>query len=636
MAIDEVLADLKQKIDEKLPKGTTISSVEFEGPQLVMYTENPWSFADNGNIVRNLAKTLRTRIVVRPDPKVLLPPEESVKKIVETVPEDSAIANYHFDPDVGEVIIEAEKPGLVIGKHGETLREITKKIGWTPKVVRAPPISSRTVKNIREFMKTNHKERKEILKTVGRKIHRECTSKDQWVRVTALGGCKEVGRSCFLLSTPESCVMIDCGVNVGSEENMTPYLYVPEVSPLSKLDAVVITHAHLDHQGLLPLLYRYGFEGPVYCTPPTRDLTALLELDFIDVASKEGKRPPYSSADVREVLKHTIVLDYEEVTDIAPDIKLTFHNAGHILGSAISHFHIGDGLHNVVFTGDFKYEKTRLFDPAVNKFPRVESVIMESTYGGSNAIQPSLQDAESHLQQVIKNTLQNKGIVLIPAFAVGRSQEVMIVLEDAIRKGLIDNVPVYLDGMIWEATAIHATYPEYLNNDLRKLIFQKGENPFLSECFKPVDSNELRHEIIEKREPCVILSTSGMMNAGPVMDYFKAFAEDERNTLVFVGYQADGTLGRRIQKGWKEIPLNTGKGTEVIHMNMNVEIVDGFSGHSDRRQLMEYVRKMKPRPERIFTEHGDERSCIDLATSIHKKNKMETRALTNLETIRLV
>jgi predicted metal-dependent RNase len=290
----------------------------------------------------------------------------------------------------------------------------------------------------------------------------------------------------------------------------------------------------------------------------------------------------------------------------------------------------------VVFTGDFKYEKTRLFDPAVNKFPRVESVVMESTYGGVNALQPSLQDAEGHMQQVIKNTLQNKGIVLIPAFAVGRSQEVMIVLEDAIRKGLIDNVPVYLDGMIWEATAIHATYPEYLNNDLRKLIFQKGENPFLSECFRPVDSNELRQEIISKREPCVILATSGMMNAGPVMEYFKAFAEDERNTLVFVGYQADGTLGRRIQKGWKEIPLKTGKGTEMIHMNMNVEIIDGFSGHSDRRQLMEYIRKMKPRPERVFTEHGDERSCIDLATSIHKKNKMETRALTNLETIRLV
>jgi hypothetical protein len=485
-------------------------------------------------------------------------------------------------------------------------------------------------------MRTNHKERKDILKSVGRKIHRGCTSKDEWVRVTSLGGAKEVGRSCFIISTPESRIMIDCGVNVGSDDNMTPYLYVPEAYPINQIDAVVLTHAHLDHQGLVPLLYKYGFEGPIYCTPPTRDLMALLQLDYIDVAAKEGKRPPYASADVREGLKHAIVLDYEEVTDIAPDIKLTFHNAGHILGSAVSHFHIGDGLHNVVVTGDFKYEKTRLFDAAVNRFPRVESVIMESTYGNSNATQPSLQEAEKNLQNIVNSTLRSDGIVLIPAFAVGRSQEVMIVLEDAIRKGIIPNVPVYLDGMIWEATAIHATYPEYLNNDLRKLIFQKGQNPFLSECFKPVDSNELRQKIINEPEPCVILSTSGMMNAGPVIEYFKAFAENENNTLVFVGYQADGTLGRRIQKGWKEIPLSTRDGTHVVKMNMNVEVVDGFSGHSDRRQLMDYIKRMKPRPERVYTEHGDERSCIDLASSLHKKNKLETKALTNLETVRLV
>jgi hypothetical protein len=227
--------------------------------------------------------------------------------------------------------------------------------------------------------------------------------------------------------------------------------------------------------------------------------------------------------------------------------------------------------------------------------------------------------------------------VVIPAFAVGRSQEVMIVIEEAIRNGIIDNIPVYLDGMIWEATAIHATYPEYLNNDLRKLIFQKGQNPFLSECFKPVDSNELRKKIISEPHPCVILATSGMMNAGPVLEYFKAFAPGEKNTLIFVGYQADGTLGRRIQKGWKEIPISSGRGgNEVIEMNMNVEVVDGFSGHSDRRQLMDYFKKMQPQPERVFTEHGDERSCIDLASSIYRKRKIETRALTNLETVRLV
>ncbi|MCG7853110.1 MAG: beta-CASP ribonuclease aCPSF1, partial [Methanosarcinaceae archaeon] len=278
----------------------------------------------------------------------------------------------------------------------------------------------------------------------------------------------------------------------------------------------------------------------------------------------------------------------------------------------------------------------RLFDPAVNKFPRVESVIMESTYGKSTGTQPPLQEAEKHLQQVVKNTLDNNGIVLIPAFAVGRSQEVMIVLEDAIRKGIIDNVPVYLDGMIWEATAIHATYPEYLNNDLRKLIFRKGQNPFLAECFKPVDSNDLRQKIIDEPHPCVILATSGMMNGGPVLEYFRALAPVERNTLVFVGYQADGTLGRRIQKGWKEIPISTRNGSQTVAMNMNVEVIDGFSGHSDRKQLMEYIRKMQPRPERVFTEHGEERSCVDLASSIYKKYKLETRAFTNLETVRLV
>jgi KH/beta-lactamase-domain protein len=431
--------------------------------------------------------------------------------------------------------------------------------------------------------------------------------------------------------------MIDCGVNVGSDERMTPYLYVPEAFPLNQIDAVVLTHAHLDHEGLVPLLYKYGYDGPIYCTPPTRDLMVLLQLDYIDVAAKDAKKVPYESANVREALKHTVVLDYEEVTDIAPDIKLTFHNAGHIVGSSVSHFHIGDGLHNVVFTGDFKYGPTRLFDPAVNKFPRVETVIMESTYGPANALQPSLKEAEKHLQQVVKRTLDRGGSVIIPAFAVGRSQEVMIVLEDAIRKGIIKDVPVYLDGMIWEATAIHATYPEYLNNDLRKLIFQKGQNPFLADCFKPVDSNELRKKIINEPHPCVILATSGMMNGGPVIDYFKSFASDERNTLVFVGYQADGTLGRRIQKGWKEIPLSVpGGSTEVVKMNMDVEVVDGFSGHSDRRQLMDFVKKMKPRPERVFTEHGEEKGCIDLASSIYKKYKVETRALTNLETVRLV
>ncbi len=246
--------ELHAKISAKLPKGITISGLEFEGPELVIYTTEPKAFADNGDIIRSLAKDLRKRIVVRPDPKMLLDVEQAIDKIKQIVPPESGLSNFYFDTDTGEVIIEAEKPGLVIGRHGSTLREITKHIGWTPKVVRTPPIESTTVKNIRQYLRTVKDDRKAILKTIGRKIHRPVQSKDQWIRITTLGGCKEVGRSSFLLSTPETKILIDCGVNTGAESNGTPFLYVPEVSPLSNIDAVVLTHAHLDHCGIIPLL----------------------------------------------------------------------------------------------------------------------------------------------------------------------------------------------------------------------------------------------------------------------------------------------------------------------------------------------------------------------------------------------
>lgn len=633
MSIEDILLDLHNKIVNNLPNNITISEIDFEGPQLVLYTEEPKKFADDGNIIRNLAKILRMRIAVRPDPKVLINPEKSIIIINKIVPADACISNHYFDPDSGEVIIESEKPGLVIGKHGDTLRDITKEIGWIPKVSRTPPIKSKTVKNVREYMRNHLKERKEFLKRIGKKIHRNSNYQDKWVRVTTLGGALEVGRSCYLLSTPESRIMIDCGVNVSSDENMSPYLYVPEVNDFNELDAIIITHAHMDHQGLVPLLYKYGYDGPIYCTPPTRDLTILLQLDYLDVSGKENKKIPYDSLMISKELLHIIPLKYEEVTDIAPDIKLTFHNAGHILGSAISHFHIGDGLHNIVFTGDYKYERTRLFDPAVNKFPRVETVITESTYGNLNGFQPSLREAEKKLQNIIKKTLDRNGIVLIPAFAVGRSQEVMIVLEESIRKGIIQNVPVYLDGMIWEATAIHATHPEYLNSELKKQIFQRGQNPFLSDSFKSVDSKEIREKIINEVNPCVIIATSGMMNGGPIMNYFYNFAGNEKNTLIFVGYQADGTVGRRIQRGWKEVLIGS---NESVKINMEIQTVDGFSGHSDVRQLLNYFKKMQPKPEFVYTMHGDEKSCKDFSESLEKKIRIKSKPLVNLETIRIV
>ena len=630
MSAEEKLSELKQRIIELLPADVHISGVEFEGPELVLYTEDTQRFVDDGALVRTLAKELKKRISVRPSSNILMEPEKASKVIHEIIPEEGGIKDIYFDMDKAEVIIEAEKPGLVIGTHGATLREVAKMIGWRPNVIRAPPIESSIIKSIRRYLREEGDFRRDFLKKVGRRIYRDKMIEDDWLRVTALGGCREVGRNAFLLSTPETRVLIDCGVSVGSEG--MPYLYVPEVSPISNLDAVVITHAHLDHSGLVPLLFLYGYDGPIYTTQPTRDLMALLLLDYIEVSAREGKKIPYKSAMIRDAIRHTIPLKYGEVTDISSDVKLTFYNAGHILGSAIAYFHMGNGYgsHNIVFTGDIKYERTFLFDPAFNAFPRPDTLVIESTYGGPNDQQPSRREAERNLKDEIERTIKRGGKVIIPAFAVGRSQEVMIALE-----GMQLDVPVYLDGMIWEATSVHTAYPEYLNRSLKNSIFQ-GENPFLSDIFVQVDDADKRKEVIEEKESSIILATSGMLNGGPVLEYLKELAADEKNTLIFVGYQAEGTLGRRIQKGWNEIQLSDAGKMRNIKIGMDIRTVDGFSGHSDRNQLIEFVRGIRPLPSKVICMHGENNKCMALASGIHKKFNIETTAPQNLETLRLV
>ncbi|BAA30510.1 651aa long hypothetical protein [Pyrococcus horikoshii OT3] len=640
--VDQILRDIRAVVNQMVPKEAKITEIEFEGPELVIYVKNPEAIMKDGELIKDLAKVLKKRISVRPDPEVLLPPEEAEKLIFEIVPKEAEITNIAFDPSVGEVLIEAKKPGLVIGKNGETLRLITQKVKWAPKVVRTPPLQSQTIYSIRQILQTESKDRRKFLRQVGRNIYRKPEYKSRWIRITGLGGFREVGRSALLVQTDESFVLVDFGVNVAMLNDpykAFPHFDAPEFQYVLReglLDAIIITHAHLDHCGMLPYLFRYNlFDGPIYTTPPTRDLMVLLQKDFIEIQQSNGQDPLYRPRDIKEVIKHTITLDYGEVRDISPDIRLTLHNAGHILGSAIVHLHIGNGLHNIAITGDFKFIPTRLLEPANAKFPRLETLVMESTYGGANDIQMPREEAEKRLIEVIHNTIKRGGKVLIPAMAVGRAQEVMMVLEEYARIGGIE-VPIYLDGMIWEATAIHTAYPEYLSRRLREQIFKEGYNPFLSEIFHPVANSRERQDIIDSNEPAIIIASSGMLVGGPSVEYFKQLAPDPKNSIIFVSYQAEGTLGRQVQSGIREIPMVGEEGrTEVIKVNMEVHTIDGFSGHADRRELMNYVAKVRPRPERIITVHGEPQKCLDLATSIHRKFGISTRAPNNLDTIRL-
>ncbi len=632
-----MIEEIKDKITESLPEKVKLAKVEFEGPEIVIYTKNPEIIKDNGTIIRDLAKEIRKRIIIRSDKSLLLSPIDTIEKIEEIVPEDAQITDISFDEVTCEVIIESKKPGLVIGKYGATSREIVKQTGWAPKILRTPPIASETIQRIRATLRKNSKERKKFLQDLGKEIHRETVLDEDWVRLTSLGGFREVGRSCLFLQTPNSKVILDCGVNVAGVDYKTsyPYLNVPEFN-LSDLDAVIVTHAHLDHTGFVPYLYHYGYQGPTYCTTPTRDMMTLLQQDHIDISYREDDPLPFNIKDVKESINKTITLDYGEVTDIAPDIRLTLHNAGHIVGSAMAHLHIGDGKHNFVYTGDFKNEKSRLLEPSVTRFPRIESLVMESTYGGHEDVTPTRNSAEKELIKTIYSTLNDGGKVLIPVFAVGRAQEIMIVLEEYINHGILKDVPVYLDGMIWEATAIHTAHPEYLSNDLRDQIFHVGKNPFTSDVFRKVTHDEERQKLLNSKEPCVILSTSGMLTGGNSVKYFTEMCEDEKDSIVFVGYQSEGSLGRRIQKGYKEVPLEKDGTTQLFHINLNVVTIDGFSGHSDRKQLMEYVRRLSPKPDKILVCHGDAYKALDLASSIYRSYKIETKTPMNLETTRLL
>jgi KH/beta-lactamase-domain protein len=638
--VDQQLEDIQDQITNEIPPDISVTDVKYEGPELVVYTRDPKQFAQDGDLIRNLASQLRKRITVRPDPEVLSRPDRARERIMDVIPDEAGVTDLDFHEDTGEVVIEAEKPGMVIGRHGSTLREITEAAGWTPEVVRTPPIESSTVSNVRNFLKSERDDRRDILEKVGRQIHREEMSDDEYVRITTLGCCREVGRASFILSTPETRILIDCGDKPGADDEV-PYLQVQEAlaGGANTIDAVILTHAHLDHSALIPLLFKYGYDGPIYCTEPTRDLMGLLTLDYLDVASKEGRTPPYDSEMVREAIKHCIPLEYGDVTDIAPDVKLTFHNAGHILGSAVTHFHIGDGLYNVAFSGDIHYDDTRLFNGAVNDFPRVETLVLESTYGGRNDYQTDQEDSEEKLKRVINDTYEKGGKVLIPAFAVGRSQEMMLVLEEAMRKGEIPEMPIHLDGMIWEATAIHTTYPEYLRDDLRDRIFHEDENPFLAPQFNHIDGGEEERKEVADGEECIILSTSGMVEGGPIMSWIQHIGPDPNSTMTFVGYQAQGTLGRRIQSGWDEIPMpdsQDGGRTERLDLKMDTETVDGFSGHADRQGLEDFVRTMNPRPEKVLCVHGDESSVQDLSSALYHEFNMRTFAPKNLETFRFI
>ena len=659
-----------------LPKEASITAARFEGPKIALYTKNPkFALTELTLHLSGLSKTMKKRFVIRTDPSIRISEDSTRSTVLRLVPKNVSLSAAFCDDATGEVILEVSIPEAITPA---LIIEIASSTGWLARTRLSPHIPSTSIKTIHSTLKGSAKERSIFFQELGQRIFRtpliigthsyldgikrednpnsdkiravtRSTPSDAPVRsdrssfsssnktevlVFCLGGVKQVGRSCFVVLTPESKVMLDCGINPGEALGLDAY---PRIDwfpfTLSDLDAVVLSHAHIDHQGFLPALFRYGYRGPVYCTEPTLPLMTLLQMDSVKIAKANGSYLPYESRDVYEVIKHCVTLPYGKPTDISPDITITLNNAGHIMGSATVHLNIS-GAHNILYSGDYKFARTQLLDTALSIYPRVETLITESTYGNTSDIMPDQTTVYDNFTKSINHTLQHGGKVLIPVPAVGRAQEMMLVLDKEMRERNLVECPIYIEGMISEASAIHMSYAHYLGFNVRKSV-SSGVNPFQSEYFTLVNGPGKRDEILEDRSPSIIMATSGMLEGGPSVEYFKSIAPVRENKIIFVSYQINGTLGRRVMDGiMNQIGMMDKKGkVKVVPVNCETQRIDGFSGHSDFNQIMNFVYRVKPK--RVIVNHGEKSKSENIASSIHNRYHLRTSVPDNREVIKL-
>jgi uncharacterized protein len=605
---------------QSLPQEASLTKIEYEGPCIALYSRNPNYLLHNNQLVLNMVNSIKKRIVIRTDESLRRSQDEAHKIIAESVPRDAGFVSTFFDAALGEAVIFAKKPTTIL-HDGEDLN-LSEKLGWRVKIRKAPQ-NMLPIETLYNLLSETVSQRTKFYREVGDKIFRSRLTQQAEASLLTLGGFAEIGRSCMLLETRESKIILDCGLNLSAKDSLAamPRFDIAGIS-MEDIDAVVLSHAHLDHTGFLPALFKYGYRGPVYCTEPTLLLMSILQRDYL---KHSGKDALYSEQDINSAVAHTITLMHGIVTDISPDVKLVLSNSGHIIGSTSIHLNIGNGEHNLVYTSDMKFGKTLTLENASWNFPRVETMIIESTYGGKEDIMSPREQAENELAATVERTVAVGGHILLPVPAVGISQDLIIIL-DRLRKAGRFQASVFVEKIISEATVVYETYPEFLSKDLGKCVLESEMSQFGSE-FSIVESKTLLPS-----EPTVVLAPSSMFIGGPSVGYLKQIASDPKSAIVILSYQSLDTPGRALLDGAKQIEVQG----QTLDIQCQVKRIDGLGSHSDYNQLMAYVLRLRPKLRRILVNHGERPKAQNLASIINKQFRIQTQHPLVQEAIKLL
>ena len=449
------------------------------------------------------------------------------------------------------------------------------------------------------------------------------------MKISFYGAARSVTGSRHLIDTGGTRILLDCGMYQGRRQT-SDRLNRRLGFDAKTVNAVLLSHAHIDHSGALPVLAKEKFKGPVYMTDATADLTSIMlqdsariqKNDYTYINKKERRRgnrrllPYYDAKDVRSIIQRFSSIRYGKTVRISPRVKAEFYDAGHILGSSsiwLKHTHHGNSV-SVLFSGDLgRADMPILRDPQPP--PSCDVLILESTYG-DRVHDEDLETMKQKARELVTHAQKHRSKIIVPAFAIGRTQELVMRIKELVHTHKVDPLPIFIDSpLASKATDIFRRHPECFDQETYQ-TFTSQTDPFSAKYIRYVSSVQESQALNNMRGPCVIISASGMCEGGRVLHHLKHAIQDEQNIIALVGFQAEHTLGRKLIEEWDMVPIfghPTPRRAKIVRFN-------GLSAHADRNDLLAYVRAINPLPSKVFVVHGEERQSFSLASAIREEH----------------